>query len=76
MSRLVRMVEPVMQTLASPQTRRMDPSDAEELRKALGLGEQGSGTTVNAPVTVNTVAQDPEQVAYKVSDRIARLAKI
>ena len=75
-SRLVRMVEPVMQTLASPQARRMDPSDAEELRKALGLGEQGSGTTVNAPVTVHTVAQDPEQVAYKVSDRIARLAKI
>ena len=34
----------------------------------------GHTTTVNAPITVQTLAADPETVAYKTAARIARLA--
>lgn len=46
-----------------------------ELAAVLG-DRAGGGTTINAPVTVQTYAADPETVAYKVSARIARLAGV
>ena len=74
-ARLVKLTEPVIKNLSMVNPAQIDRSDAEQLRRLLGEGP-GAGTVVNAPVTVNTIAQDPEQVAYKTAARIAQMAGI